>query len=434
MGKGKDEKIGISGEKKIYLDLIYNEPYKIGHWLGFKDLIPLNNEWIRSFVFGTKDQTLQAHRGSFKTTCLSLAIIFIMILFPHLNILFFRKTDTDVSEIIWQVGKAMKSVVIRKIVKVLYGVDLELTKETSSEINTNLKQGSKGASQLVGLGIKTSVTGKHADIIMTDDIVNINDRVSRAERERIKKMYMELQNVKNRGGRFINTGTPWHKEDAFSLMPNISKYDCYTTGMIDKGELAEIRKKMTPALFAANYELKHIAETNMLFGPPLFYNGTVEDIHNGIGHIDAAYGGGDYTAFGVMKKLNSRFITFGKLWDKHVDDCLDAIVGYCKFYRIGTIHCERNADKGYLAKELATRGINVSTYHEDMNKFIKISTYGRTYWPQIEFVEGTDPEYINQILEYTETAENDDAPDNLACMVRQYTGKKIIVNLYKGGI
>ncbi len=361
MGKGTDEKIGISGEKKIYLDLIYNEPYKIGHWLGFKDLIPLNNEWIRSFVFGTKDQTLQGHRGSLKTTCLSLAIVFIMILFPHLNILFFRKTDTDVSEIIWQVGKAMKSVVIRKIVKVLYGVDLELTKETSSEISTNLKQGSKGASQLVGLGIKTSVTGKHADVVITDDIVNINDRVSRAERERIKKMYMELQNVKNRGGRFINTGTPWHKEDAFSLMPNISKYDCHTTGMIDKGELAEIRKKMTPALFAANYELKHIAETNMLFGPPLFYNGTVEDIHNGIGHIDAAYGGGDYTAFGVMKKLNSRFITFGKLWDKHVDDCLDAIVVTVRFTGLEP-YTVNATQQGYLQRNWQPRGINVTTY------------------------------------------------------------------------
>lgn len=56
------------------------------------------------------------------------------------------------------------------------------------------------------MGIYASLTGKHADIVITDDIVNIKDRVSRAEREKTKLQYQELQNVKNRGGRFINTG------------------------------------------------------------------------------------------------------------------------------------------------------------------------------------------------------------------------------------
>ena len=32
--------------------------------------------------------------------------------------------------------------------------------------------------------------------------------------------------------------------------------------------------------------------------------------------------------------------------------------------------------------------------------------------------EGTDPEYIRQILDYTEAAEHDDAPDSAACVCR----------------
>lgn len=86
-----------------------------------------------------------------------------------------------------------------------------MTKETSFEIDANLKTSSRGKSQLLGSGIKVSITGKHADIIITDDIVNVKDRVSKAERELIKLHYMEYH-----GGRFVNTGTPWHKR---TLLP-----------------------------------------------------------------------------------------------------------------------------------------------------------------------------------------------------------------------
>ena len=36
----------------------------------------------------------------------------------------------------------------------------------------------------------------------------------------------------------------------------------------------------------------------------------------------------------------------------------------------------------------------------------------------IRFLEGTDPEYIDQILDYTVHAEHDDAPDSAACICR----------------
>lgn len=51
-------------------------------------------------------------------------------------------------------------------------------------------------------------------------------------------MYNELQNIRTHGGRIINTGTPWHKEDAISEMPNVERYDCYSTGIMSR-ELIE---------------------------------------------------------------------------------------------------------------------------------------------------------------------------------------------------
>ena len=82
------------------------------------------------------------------------------------------------------------------------------------------------------------------------------------------------------------------------------------------------------------------------------------------------------------------------------------------------IKCEKNGDKGFLVKEFFRKGAYASGYIEDMNKNTKICTYLRKWWPKIVFLEGTDPEYIDQILDYTEHAEHDDAPDSAACVCR----------------
>lgn len=422
----------MSPQKKQYLDLVKTEPVKFGHWTGFNDLIDIHNEWIKSFLFAKDDQTLLAHRGSYKTTCLAIAIALLIVLFPNNNIIFFRKTDTDVIEIVLQVQKILLSDYFKKLVYVLYGVEIILVKESSYEIDTNLKTSSRGTSQLLGSGIKASITGKHGDIIITDDIVNVKDRVSKAERELIKLQYMELQNIKNRGGRFINTGTPWHKEDAISSMPNVSKYNVYETDLIDKEQEHHLRNSMSPSLFAANYELKHIADADAMFSSPKFTDET-ELIFNGLGQIDASYGGDDGTAFTILKQHGERLIGFGKRWDKHVDDCLGEIKAYHSEYRTGTVHVEKNADKGYLAGNLNDVGVPTNLYHEKQNKFIKITTYLRKNWNNIEWLESTDPDYLNEILDYTENAEHDDAPDSAASLLRQMENKST-VKLYKGGL
>lgn len=413
--------------------LLKEQPYKIGHFVGFKDLTGLHNTWLRFFLYNKENQTLLAHRGSYKTTCLSIFFALHLIEKPRENVLFFRKTDTDVAEVISQTAKILKTAAIQEIVRLLYGTYLNFEKDTANEINTNLNTSSKGASQLVGLGITTSITGKHADIVVTDDIVNIKDRISRAERERTKTQYMELQNIVNRGGRFINTGTPWHKEDAISLMPNVRRFDCYSTGLINHEKLEDLRKTMSDSLFAANYELKHIADTNAMFKEPKFI-GDETLIYGGLTHIDAAYDGEDSTAFTAFKRQSDgSLVGIGKLWRKHVDDCLPEIKAIHRRLLLGSVACEKNADKGYLAKELAAQGLLPFLYSETTNKFVKISTYLRREWESIRWLEETDPDYINQILDYSEFAEHDDAPDSAASLIRRME-KEVKYNPVKGAL
>jgi predicted phage terminase large subunit-like protein len=267
------------------------------------------------------------------------------------------------------------------------------------------------------MGIGGSLTGKHFDRIFTDDIVNVKDRVSRAEREHTKLIYQELQNIKNRGGRIFNTGTPWHKEDCFELMPNAHKWDCYSTGLMSDAEIEDIRSHMLSSLFAANYELQHIASEDVIFANP-HINADIELAKDGFTQVDCAYDGADYTALTICHKIGDKYYIFGKLWGKHCEDCEDEIIRIHNEFASGKLYNETNADKGFFAKKLRARGVRVVTYAETMNKFLKISSYLRDEWDNVYFVKGTDKAYIEQICEYNEEAEHDDAPDSLASAIR----------------
>lgn len=411
-------------DREIYIRLLMEDPISYAHMLGFDKLGAMHNEWIRDMVSEGEDKTLQSHRLSYKTTCVSIALAEIIILMPNLRSLFIRKTDADVKEIIKQVQNILMDEHTQHIVEVIHGKPLVLLTANMTSIQTNLTNDIKGTDQLMGMGIGASLTGKHFDRIFTDDIVNINDRVSRAERERTKLIYQELQNVKNKPyGRIYNSGTPWHKEDAFSIMPEPEKHDVYETGILSKKEIEKIKASMLPSLFAANYELRHIASEDVIFENPVI-GADPMNVQNGIGHVDAAYGGEDYTAFTLCNKKDGKYYVFGKLWRRHVEDVEDEIISLRKAFLCGKMHVETNADKGYLAKDLRSRGERVVSYNENMNKFIKITTYLKAAWKDVVFVAGTDKEYIDQICDYNENAEHDDAPDSLACAVRLLYNKK----------
>jgi len=397
---------------------LIEKPYKLGHIVGFTKLTEMHNAWIIDMVRGKDDKTLQAHRSSYKTTCVSIALSLIVVLLPKMRTMFLRKTDADIKEIIRQVRKILESQQMQYFVQTIYGVRLQLTSANVNEISTNLSNDPRGTPQLTGLGTGGSLTGKHYDRIFTDDIVNVQDRVSKAERDRTKIIYQELRNIINRGGRIFNTGTPWHADDAFTLMPEPVKYDCYSTGLIAPDMLESIKQSMTASLFAANYELRHIASEDVIFANPQI-DGDPAMVEQGDCHIDAAYGGEDYTAFTICNKVNGKYYVLGKLWRKHVDDCIDAIIALRTQCNAGRIYCETNGDKGYLGKELRRKNERVIMYHEDMNKFLKITSYLKGAWQDVIFVAGTDKEYINQVCDYNESADHDDAPDSLASIIRK---------------
>ena len=108
------------------VDFLKYKPVQFAKMLGFTKLGDMHNDWIMDMVMGKKDDTLQAHRGSFKTTCVSIALSEIIILLPRLRTLFMRKTDNDVKEIIKQVQNILKDPHTLYLVNCIYGINLRL--------------------------------------------------------------------------------------------------------------------------------------------------------------------------------------------------------------------------------------------------------------------------------------------------------------------
>ena len=71
----------MTREKAI--EFLKKNPVKYAKLLGFNKLGDLHNEWIIEMVRGKEDYTLMAHRASYKTTCVSVALALIMLLLPN---------------------------------------------------------------------------------------------------------------------------------------------------------------------------------------------------------------------------------------------------------------------------------------------------------------------------------------------------------------
>jgi hypothetical protein len=207
-------------------------------------------------------------------------------------------------------------------------------------------------------------------------------------------------------------------------MPEPEKYDCYSTGMLDESQIASLRRSMSPSLFAANYELRHIAVENALFTTPPVFTKDASKLRNGIAHIDAAYGGEDSTAFTCGNRDGDTLYMYGKKWHAHVYTVLDKVIADCQRFQCGPIMCESNADKSFLAKEITAKGYKARTYTECENKYLKIAEYLRKWWPNIVWLEGTDPDYIDEIMDFTEDAEHDDCPDSASCVCRWFDRRR----------
>lgn len=403
------------------LAMIREYPHILGLLAGKDRLTNLHSEWIHYCWDTNEDKSLQAHRDAYKTTAVAvIGAVWWLLFHPNDRIGIIRKSFTDAALVVASIKEIMILPVIRELFKFAQGYYPEFKTKREGLLTFTFKETITPEGNINAYGIKQTLTGTHLDKILCDDFVTLEDRVSPAEREKTKSRIREIRtNIIETGKACSFIGTPWHKNDAWTVCPEPAKYNVYQTGIISEVEIRKKRTKTTKSLFACNYELLHMAEEGKLFADPTYGRWSYNVIGT-VAHIDAAFGGGNTNALTFFtKRREGKMQGFGKVYDGHVKDWLDIIEAEYKKRRCKKIYVENNTDKGLTAKLLRGRKLNVKEYSEPMNKHQKISGYLYDQWTNIEWDEKTDLEYLVQITDYEKGEEPDDAPDSAASLIQR---------------
>ena len=405
-------------------------PHLFGHYLGYTDLIETHSEWIKD-AWINDTPSLQAHRNSYKTTAILIVGFIWYNLFINSNktCLFIRKSQDEALKIVKAIKTHLESDNVSYILKGLgllkQGQSIKTLNWSNSSITLSIKTTITPEGSLDCLGMSGSITGSHYDFIFPDDIITLKDRVSKAERETTKDFIRELRNIKKHDGKIFFSGTPWHKEDGWSIIPKPKSFPIGTvpikgyTKDVLKDKIQEMRSGTTSSLYAANYELVHIASEDLIFTDPKFAE-FPEDFIKICGWVDPAYSGENDTAFTILGQAkDKKWHVKGWTWRKSIEQLYTTISEKATDHKCGTIYIESNADKGLSARDLKKIYPLVQTRHEKENKHVRIIGYAKQHWEHLHFANDCQSEYLNQILDYQEGQEPDDAPDSLAGIMRE---------------
>jgi hypothetical protein len=429
---GEKRELVLTPRSRKILGRLAEKPHLLGHIMGYKKLGEIHSDWIKYQWLNPAESVLQAPRGSYKSVADIIVGTHWWLLFhPDHRIIISRKTHTQSAEAIQEIRKQYESDNVRNLYWDLFKIDNLKGERWSDNIGIDLSTKTRITKEpsVMPIGLGGAVTGYHCERFKCDDIVTIADRYSKAERLRTMNFIKELVNIPDRdGGKTSYTGTPWHKEDAFSMLPKGKVYTVHTPRLrreipdYTDENLAAIKRRLGISLYSANYELKHIADEDRLFGEPIF-----QDWKFGtslIGYLDPAYSGENHTALTFAGRLpeSKKIQVRGYVWDRHVNQCYKEIVTLCHRFRVGTLFVEINADQGQAYKDLfALRKGLCKPVREKMNKHARIVAFVLGNWEHLVFPHDVEGDWMNEVMDYQEGQEPDDAPDSLAGSIRALT-------------
>lgn len=409
--------------------IIHKPATFLGRLAGYHDLIELHDKWIKQAWDDEEPVGIKAFRGSFKTSSVViLGVIRHLLLNPKDRIALIRKTQQgDATPTLQAISRILKIPEIWAIFEYLYP-GIRLDEDTSTRLRLSTLPPQYKEASIMAYGVYDSITGTHADVILTDDILNIKDRTSSAERARTRASFYELQNIVDHMGttKQIYNGTCWHEQDVWQDIQKIAKvYDYpaseYWDQLFTPEQLQAKKDSMPATLYAINYELTFVKDDSLPFKDIRFAReGITADTWQTTrvyAQLDCAYGGKDTTALTLL----AGDIVRGWVWEKHVNDCMNEINAICQNFSVSRGYIELNADKGLILDRLRIAGATTwSGYQEKMNKVVKIGTILKEHWHRLQFDKKTDLLYTEQISEWIDdTTAHDDAPDSLASLLRE---------------
>ena len=419
------------------LGRIRDYPHLIGHLVGKTKLSDLHSDWIKMIWDSPSGEnaSLMSHRGAYKTTAITeCGIIYYLLFHPSDRIALIRETYTEAAKTLDTIKKYMQSPAIQSLFAYAHQSSAPVAvRSPEGSVTYSFKKTITKENSIDAYGINQVPTGSHYDRILCDDIVTINSRLSRSQRERVKQGVLEIvTNIIDPGKSCFFVGTPWHYDDAWAMrnddgeliIPEPWKFRPADTGILSPDELDKKRKTTTASLFAINYMLDtSVKDEGQIFDEPVIgdwdFSIRSTRVH---AHLDAAWDGKCTNALTIMaSRPDGKIQAYGKVYPGTFTECMNDVADKCQQFMAMNFHMEKNPDKGMASGEL--RKIpgfpTVHSYYEHMNKDIKIVSYLKRYWEDIIWDKRTDPNYLNQCTDYRPGQDPRDAPDSAASLLRE---------------
>ena len=426
------------------LDEWLEKPHEFGHLLGYHKLTAVHGEWIKIFIEQKRFDVLQAHRGSYKTTCGIVAMVLLFLCLPNLRLLIVRKNVQLASDVLKTIQKHFTSNdVIRLYLFSRWGITSAMTGTWSSERTTfAFKRSVTPEPSITAAGVGASITGAHFDYVWMDDIETIDDRYSAAERTWTKAYYDETENLIDPLGRRVLSGTPWHESGVFStIAAELFEGRQFPFGSVDlpPDELAEMatRKDRLPyAEWMCNYMLQHVADNDTIGA---FEAVDSWDCQYCVAFIDPSFSDKtdtDATAVAVVGVSRGLLYFTGASFPKSISDkqtrkeILDFLA---RFTPIETVLESQLADTSiffidaFKADEAGYSIKNMWTVKRQFkNKHERIAATVIANKPDMRILSGTQQDFSLQVSRYYKGAPHDDCPDAVAGAIEHLASSPVV--------
>ena len=425
------------------------EPHKFGHILGYKKLTATHGEWIKIFLKYKKFDVLQAHRGSYKTTCGIVAMVLLFLCHPNMRLLIVRKKTELAADVLKTIQKHFEeNNALKLYMYSRWGIVNAKTKIWSSERATfSFKKTVTPDPSMTAIGIGTSATGSHFDYIWPDDISTLADRYSPAEREWTIISFNELDNLIDPLGQIRLSGTPWHEEDVFStLPPELFENRQFPIGTVDLpedelGELFNRKERLPYAEWCCNYELRHVADNDTIGA---FLTVDKWDCQYCVAWIDPSFSDKtdtDRTTVAVVGVSKGLMIFTGLSLPKSIADIptrIQILDFLQRFTPIETIIESQLADSSiffidaFKSLEHKYPVKNLWDYRRaSHNKHERIAAGVIANKPELRLLEGTQQEFSLGVSRYYKGAPHDDEADGLAGAINHLATSPIVAEYVK---
>lgn len=293
-GTGGDEKLSthLWLKWKCLTDLFFLG-YEI---LGLKDakdrttgrklVDPVYHKWLCDTLSTNQDVMLVVPRRHMKTTWSKVLLIQNILKNPMIRQAMYSSTTTLVEQELASIKRMAATPALRNLFPEVItdpgkkGLGWQTNRAAELTIYRNPEEGSPPQEcQIEVYGAGSTVTGKHFDIHLYDDLINEKTTQTMEQLNKTREWYGYIQGVLEPGGQEIYIGTPYHHEDLTVWIEREGIYDriikrgyrengkivysYFTEKMIDK-----LKKRMTNYQFSCQFECQPIPKEDQPFPPP----------------------------------------------------------------------------------------------------------------------------------------------------------------------